>query len=44
MTRELSEKTLEKDKVMDLEKDKYNITYVWNLKKPVQMNLFTKQK
>ena len=22
----------------------YNITYMWNLKKPIQMNLFTKQK
>ena len=28
----------------DREKDKYKITYLWNLKKMIQMNLFTKQK
>ena len=28
----------------DREKDKYKITYLWNLKKKIQMNLFTKQK
>ena len=26
------------------EKDKYDITYMWSLKKKIQMNLFTKQK
>ena len=29
--------------VSQTEKDKY-ITYMWNLKKMIQMNLFTKQK
>ena len=27
-----------------IEKDKYHITYIWNLIKMKQMNLFTKQK
>ena len=26
------------------EKDKYDITYMWSLKKKIQKNLFTKQK
>ena len=30
--------------VSQTEKDKYDITYMWNLKKMIQMNLFTKQK
>ena len=30
--------------VSQTQKDKYYITYMWNLKKMVQMNLFTKQK
>ena len=29
--------------VSQTEKDKYDIAYMWNLKKMVQMNLFTKQ-
>ena len=28
--------------VSQTQKDKYYITYMWNLKKMVQMNLFTK--
>ena len=31
-------------KKKDREKQIYDITYMWNLKKTVQMNLFTKQK
>ena len=32
-------------KISQKEKDKYDITYMWNLKKKmIQMNLFTKQK
>ena len=30
--------------VSQTEKDKYHINYMWNLKKMIQMNLFTKQK
>ena len=30
--------------VSQTEKDKYDIVYMWNLKKRVQMNLPTKQK
>ena len=30
--------------VSQTEKDEYHISYTWNLKKRVQMNLFTKQK
>ena len=34
-----------KSEVSHTEKDKYrDITYMWNLKKMIQMNLFTKQK
>ena len=29
--------------ISQTEKDKYDIAYMWNLKKMVQMNLFTKQ-
>ena len=28
----------------DKERQIYDITYIWNLKKMIQMNLFTKQK
>ena len=28
--------------VSQTEKDKYDITYMWNIKKKVQVNLFTK--
>ena len=30
--------------VIASEKDKNHITYIWNLKKKIQMNLYTKQK
>ena len=30
--------------VSQTEKNKYNITYLWNLKNMLQVNLFTKQK
>ena len=30
--------------VSQTEKDKYDIVYMWNLKKMVQMNLFTKKR
>ena len=30
--------------VSQTEKDKYDITYLWNLKTMIQVNLFTKQK
>ena len=30
--------------VSQIDKDKYNITYMWNLKKIAKINLFIKQK
>ena len=30
--------------VIQTERDKYDVTYKWNLKKKIQMNLSTKQK
>ena len=36
--------TVTLSEVSQRQKDKYDITYMWNLKKEVQMNLFTKEK
>ena len=35
--------TVIQSEVSQKKKDKYNITYMWNQKKKVQMDLFTKQ-
>ena len=32
------------NEVSQMEKDKYDIAYIWNLKKMVQMNLFLRHK